>query len=662
MGEALRILCVEDSDTDAALLLRTLRRGGYEPVATRVDTESEMRAALAREAWDLVVADFSMPRFSAPAALAVLKETGLDLPFIIVSGTIADDTAVETMRAGAHDYLIKGNLARLVPAVRRELQEATERKLRRRAERALTRSEAYLRAVVDQVPDGLVTLDETGRIELFNQAAERIFGYLSAEIVGQPFGRLLAGEDARDPLALDDSATIAPEVHGRRKDGSVFPLDLALNATEIDERGCWIAILRDISARKAAEAEREHLLAREQAARAEAEAANEAKDEFLSTLSHELRTPLTPVLLWLQLMRRRNVEKATLTHALDVMEQNTRLLVRLIEDILDLSRIITGKFRLDVHPVRLSEVIRSAIDFVRPSAELKGIRLEAVLAAGADTIPGDRGRLQQVIWNLIANAIKFTPAGGRVAVRLEYGAAEVRMVVTDTGAGISADFLPYVFDRFRQADSSPTRLHGGLGLGLAIVRHLVELHGGRVVAESPGEGRGAAFTVTLPGARAKAQGEAVRPQHASSAADAITSLEGVQVLVVDDDPDTREALRTVLRDYHADVVTAASSAEAMGAMDRSSPDVLVCDIGMPDEDGYSVLRKVRARDAERGTHTPAVALTAYVLDDDRRDALRAGFQAHLAKPADPSELAQVIVALARSPLRPSVAAAPSVDR
>jgi CheY-like chemotaxis protein/two-component sensor histidine kinase len=353
------------------------------------------------------------------------------------------------------------------------------------------------------------------------------------------------------------------------------------------------------------------------------------------------------MLLWLRMMRRGKLDEGTLERALAVMENSTRLQIRLIEDILDLSRIITGKFHLDVHPVRLSEVIQSAIELARPSAELKGLHLEAVVPAGADPISGDRARLQQVVWNLIVNAIKFTPTGGRVTVRLEYRSGSARITVSDTGKGISADFLPYVFDRFRQADSSSTRQHGGLGLGLAIVRHLVELHGGTVAAESQGEGRGATFTVALPAGDAGARAEAARAEGASAGAHGITSLEGVLILVVEDDPDTREALRTVLVDYHAEVVTAASSAEAIEVMDRSSPDVLLCDIGMPDEDGYALLRKLRAREPERGGHTPAVALTAYVLDEDRRDALLAGFQAHLPKPPDPGELAAVVAALAR---------------
>src|SRR5439155_22113568 len=401
MAERLRVLCVEDSDDDAALVLRAVRQGGYDPVSVRVETESEMRAALAREPWDLIIADFSMPHFSAPAALTVLKDVGLDVPFIIVSGTIADDTAVAAMRAGACDYVFKGNLARLAPAIRRELREAAERDLRRRAERALTRSEVYLRAVVEDVPDGLVTLDETGKIELFNPAAERIFGYTSADIVGQAFDRLLA-EGAGELLAVNESGRMSREVRARRKDGTVFPLDLALSATRLDERAVVIAVLRDISERKATEAERERLLAAEQAARAEAEAANQAKDEFLSILSHELRTPLTPMLLWLRMMRTKKLDEASLACAVDVVERNTQLQVRLVEDILDLSRIITGKFHLDVRTVRLSEIIQSAIDSARPSAELKGVRLDAVFPSGADTISGERPRLQQVAWNLIA--------------------------------------------------------------------------------------------------------------------------------------------------------------------------------------------------------------------------------------------------------------------
>ena len=641
----LRVLIVEDSDDDTALVLRALRKDGYDPAPLRVETEAAMRQALERQPFDLVIADFSLPRFSAPAALALLQEMALDLPFLIVSGTVGDEAAVAAMRAGAHDYLMKSNLARLSAAVQRELRDATQRRLRREAESAWHASETYLRAVVDNVAEGLITLDERGRIESFNPAAERIFGYTSAEIVERHFGRLLA-EDAG---ALRPSGRTR-EILGRRKDGATFPMELALSETRLGERSVRVAVFRDITERKRAEAEREELLAREHEARTQAESASRAKDQFLSALSHELRTPLTPILLWLRLMRTKPMDEKARARALEVMEHNTRLQAQLVEDILDLSRIITGKFRLDVRDARLVEIGESVVDLARPSAALKGIRLDFTAEDAPEVVVGDPARLQQIMWNLLANALKFTPEGGRVQLTLKGDEARARITVTDTGEGISSDFLPHVFDRFRQADGSTTRSHGGLGLGLAIVRHLVELHGGTVRAESPGIGKGATFTVDLPigdPRRRAHEAEEPRPRAHGAAPDGTCALDGLRVLVVDDDADTREALTMVLEECKAAVTAVASAADAIRTMDRSLPDVLVCDIGLPAEDGYALIRKVRAREPGQGGRIPAVALTGYAQVEDRRRALRSGFQAHVSKPLDPEELTAVVSTLAR---------------
>lgn len=411
-----------------------------------------------------------------------------------------------------------------------------------------------------------------------------------------------------------------------------------------------MGIVTDITDRKQAESEREQLLKREQEARAEAEAANRMKDEFLATLSHELRTPLNAMLGWTQLLRTRKFNEATTARALETIDRNTKSLQQLIEDVLDVSRIITGKLRLNICPVEIVPIIEAAIETVLPAAEAKNIQIDLGLDASVGAILGDANRLQQVFWNLLSNAVKFTPKGGRVEVRLDRINSRIQVRVSDTGQGIAPEFIPYVFDRFRQADSSSTRSHGGLGLGLAIVRHLVELHGGTVRAESQGEGKGATFIVDLPIRAVRIQAsepEQLQPQVTSEPQLCALSLEGLRVLVVDDEADARELLTTILTQYGAEVTSVATAGEAIESIEKSQLDVLVSDIGMPGEDGYTLIRKIRALDPNQGGKIPAVALTAYAGVQDQRQTLSAGFQVHLPKPVNPSQLATVLGNLTR---------------
>jgi signal transduction histidine kinase/ActR/RegA family two-component response regulator len=385
----------------------------------------------------------------------------------------------------------------------------------------------------------------------------------------------------------------------------------------------------------------------ESSARASAESSNRLKDEFLATLSHELRTPLTAVLGWLSLLRSGKLDEATREQALATIERNANAQAQLIEDILDVSRIITGKSGIVVRPFDLKGVIDAAIASVHPAAEAKQIHIEKIIDATASLIWGDANRLQQVIWNLLSNAVKFTPKEGRITVSLERVNSHTQIRVSDTGQGINADFLPYVFDRFRQADSTSTREHSGLGLGLAIVRHLVEMHGGSVRAESDGEGHGATFILDLP-VRA-VRPEALEEVNAYQSEDPAKlnrepELRGVNVLVVDNDEDARDLLRKVLEQCGANVTTASSAAEALAALAQSRPDVLVSDIGMPGEDGYDLIRKVRASEQD-GKSLPAVALTAYVSEEDRRRAISAGYQEHLSKPVELVKLSKLIARL-----------------
>ena len=399
---------------------------------------------------------------------------------------------------------------------------------------------------------------------------------------------------------------------------------------------------------------REHLVeqkrAQEERVRllAEAEEANRTKDEFLATMSHELRTPMTAILGWTHLLRTNSFDAEESAHALEIIERNAHVQTKLIDDLLDISRIISGKLRLEVRPVDLGAVVEAAVEATRPTAEAKAVRLQTLVDPQAGPVSGDSDRLQQVAWNLLSNAIKFTPKGGRVQVRLERVNSHVQLVVSDSGRGISAEFLPHVFDRFRQADGATTRVQGGLGLGLAIVRQLVELHGGTVEARSEGDGLGATFVVRLPLMVARVEvGKSVRADGVGEIPlDSAPSLEGLRVLVVDDEADTRELLRELLARRGSEVTTAESAAAALEEIGRSRPDVLVSDIGMPEEDGYSLIRKVRSSEGQSGARIPAVALTAYARAEDRVRALSAGFQVHVPKPVDPVELIVVVASLA----------------
>jgi PAS domain S-box-containing protein len=376
---------------------------------------------------------------------------------------------------------------------------------------------------------------------------------------------------------------------------------------------------------------------------------NELKDEFLATLSHELRTPLSAILGWSQLLRRSGRLEGDLQRGLDTIERNARAQTRLIEDLLDMSRITSGKVRLDIQTLEPFFFVEAALETVKPSADAKGIRLEKILDPSAGPISGDPGRLQQVVWNLLTNAIKFTPKGGKVQVLLERVASHVEISVADTGVGISPEFLPHVFERFRQQDASLTRRHGGLGLGLSIVKHLVEMHGGSVVAASPGEGAGATFSVRLPLLAAHRPRDASR-QHPRTALDAPVTLEstdlgGLRLLVVDDDPDGRELIRQLLSDCGAEVLCAGSATDALPMIERERPHLLISDIGMPDMDGYELLQHVRALGEARGGQVPAIALTAFARPEDRTRALRAGFLSHVAKPVEAAELLATVASV-----------------
>lgn len=423
----------------------------------------------------------------------------------------------------------------------------------------------------------------------------------------------------------------------------------------------YVGTLEDITERKQAEEVRAQVI-REQTARQEAEAANRMKDEFLAVLSHELRTPLTSMLGWSKILRSKKLDEKATSRALEAIERNAISQMQLIEDILDVSRIIRGQLRLNVSAVNLLTVTEAALEAVRPLAEPKDIKLNTVLDASVGSVYGDPARLQQIVWNLLTNAIKFTPKGGRVEVSLSVVCGEeqqthkyAQIQVIDTGIGISSEFLPKVFERFRQADSTTTRSHNGLGLGLAIVRHLVELHKGTIFAESLGTGEGATFTVRLPLLQDNRASRASREATGEiSSSVASTPLAGLRVLVVDDEADTRNFLSFMFEEYGAVATAVASVDEALAVLEQAKPDILISDIGMSEQNGYTLIRKLRSLEPEKGGCIPAIALTAYTREEDRLEALSAGFQQHLSKPIDPTKLIAMVANILKLPVEVSV--------
>lgn len=534
-------------------------------------------------------------------------------------------------------------------------RNSAQQALRWSEERYRSLVEATANIIWDTKAEGEVTTELPGWSAFTGQTFEEYqgWGWLAAI---HPEDR---DRTARAWLkALADRSVYEIEHRLRRYDGEYRYMN-ARGVPVLEADGSireWVGVHTDITERKLAEVERERLLQREQAAREEAETANRMKDEFLATLSHELRTPLNAMLGWTRLLRSRKFDETTTAKALETIDRNTKSLAQLIEDILDMSRIVRGKLHLEIRSLDITPVVVAAIETVLPAATAKDIQIASSLAA-VRPIMGDVNRLQQVFWNLLANAIKFTPKGGRVEVRLFQLDSQVQVQVVDNGQGISPEFLPHVFDRFRQADSTTTREYGGLGLGLSIVRHLVELHGGTVQAESAGLGKGAKFTVILPICAVNYLDEPQQPQShneetakvAKRSAEGIapTSLAGVRIVVVDDEADARDLLDTVLTQYGAEVAIASTAQDAIDAIAQFQPHVLVSDIGMPGEDGYSLMRHLRQLPPEQGGQIPAIALTAYARAEDRIQALEAGFQQHIPKPVNPNKLAAVVSELAR---------------
>lgn len=598
----------------------------------------------------LVEEDRERARIAVEEALAQQVDYRLEYRVIRASG--------ETVWVAADGRGVYGDDGTVVGMIG-VLRDITERKEQEQVR-------ARLAAIVESSDDAIITKTLQGVITTWNAGAQLVFGYTAEEAVGQSI-LILIPPDRHD----EEEMILAKIRQGERiehydtvrirKDGERISVFVTISPLR-DAEGRIIGaskIGRDITERKRHEEalrrhecelaeSREQLLNAERAARSEAERMNLVKDEFLATLSHELRTPLNAILGWSQLLRMGGVKAEELSEGLDAIERNARTQTQLIDDLLDMNRIVSGKIRLDVQWTDLGGVVEAAVQSVRPSAEAKNIRLRSILDPLAGPVAGDPTRLQQIVWNLLSNAIKFTPKGGNVDVMLERVNSHLEITVHDSGMGIHPDFLPYVFDRFRQADGSTSRSYGGLGLGLSIVKNLVELHGGTIRAKSAGEGQGATFIVNLPLAPFRSGERREHPTTPSTRpVDCETvHLGGIKVLVVDDEPDARTLIRRVLTQCQAEVITASNAEEGLALLRSQRPDVLISDIGMPETDGYQFLRLVRQLPADEGGKTPAIALTAFARSEDRTRAMMAGYQVHVAKPIEAQELLATVGNLA----------------
>ncbi|WP_035984223.1 hybrid sensor histidine kinase/response regulator [Leptolyngbya sp. KIOST-1] len=827
----LRFLLLEDNPLDAEVVKITLLEGGIDCDVTVVDTQPQFEAALAADPFDLILADFALAGFDGLTALTIAQQKWPDVPFILVSGSLGEELAIESLKRGATDYVLKQRLERLMPCLERALREAQERRERQAAQRerqiaaaALQESEDRLRLAIAAAhlgtwdwdlttnrltwdagckatfglpPDAETSIDvffaglhpdDRDRLQQLVTASldpvnggnydtefrtigiqDQVERWLKAkgqvyfdpsgtpfrfigtvlDITAQKRAEAIIAADLRDTQLLQDLSlrltseenvqvlydeTVAAAVALMQADAGTIQIleqdtqavvllasqglaqetvDYFYRLDATSHTACGIALatgeraiidydvpihedpdgslqrlveagflcgqstplisrwgraigivsthwrdhhcprdrelrLLDLLARQVADLieqrqaaiERNQLLEREQAARAEAEGANRVKDEFLAILSHELRSPLNPILGWSKLLQGKTLDAAKTQQGLSTIERNARLQTQLIDDLLDVARILRGKLTIEATTVNLATMIEAALEVVRYSAEAKQISLQFDRVQSCE-VRGDEGRLQQVVWNLLSNAIKFTPAGGQVCVRLATLDNQAQITVTDTGKGIRRDFIPHLFQAFRQEDISITRQYGGLGLGLSIVKYLVDAHGGTIVADSPGDGLGATFTVQIPLGLDQSPRSAIAP----AASDPL-DVTGVKVLAVDDSRDALELLAIVLGQYGAEVAVAASGSEALDSLPTFQPDVLICDIGMPTMNGYELIQRVRSLPDEQGRNVPAIAVTAFARQEDRQRALDHGFQHHIPKPIEPERVVRAIAQLA----------------
>ncbi|MEH2402484.1 hybrid sensor histidine kinase/response regulator [Nostoc sp.] len=702
MEPKVNILLVDDKLENLLALEAILEKLGENLV--RATSGEEALRCLLNQDYAVILLDVQMPGMDGFETATLIRNRGRSrhTPIIFLTAfSSSDQMLFKGYALGAVDYLLKPldpNILTSKVTAFVELFKKTEAVKQQAAQLVavnaeLRQSEERLRSLSTCSPVGIFEIDTEGGCRYTNPRYQTICGLKAAESLEKRWLESVYPEDRERAVTswsdyIREGRNYSEEFRFQTAQGIVRWVQVR-SSPMLSGQGellGYVGTLEDITEGKQAEEVRAQVI-REQTARQEAEAANRMKDEFLAVLSHELRTPLTSMLGWSKILRSKKLDDKATSRALEAIERNAMSQMQLIEDILDVSRIIRGQLRLNVSAVNLISVMEAALEAVRPLAEAKDIKLNTVLDTSVGSVYGDPARLQQVVWNLLTNAIKFTPKGGRVEVRLsayfgslisDFGLGSdgenldssnndessnpeskiqnlksqyAQIQVIDTGIGISSEFLPKVFERFRQADSTTTRSHNGLGLGLAIVRHLVELHKGTIFAQSPGIGEGATFTVRLPllqnnranrGNR-EATGEISSPV-------ASVPLAGLRVLVVDDQADTRNFLSFMFEEYGAIATAVASVDEALRVIEQAKADILISDIGMSEQDGYTLIRKLRSLEPEKGGRIPAIALTAYTREEDRLEALKAGFQQHLSKPIDPIKLIAMVVNVLKLPL------------
>ena len=658
MAVPINILLLCDSARESEKILSLLYETEFTFVIEQIKNEKDYLAKINSQV-SLVLADYQHQKLDVFQALQILQENELDIPFIVINGSNNARDAVTCIKTGATEYIATNELQRLPSAVtlaldiidlpkcdvndvekcntyltdlqqrlfsqatelkKQRQQRQTESSRREKVEAALKKSEKQLRMLITKNPDGIVVVDKQGVVRFINPAALKLFNRKEEELLGEVFGFPVADEDNTE---VDIST-------GTRKE-----LIAQMRVVRVDWQGkaANLVTLRDITERKQAELERIRLLAK-------AESANRVKDEFLAVLSHELRTPLNPILGWTQLLRSNRIPPQKVDQALETIERNASLQAEMIKDLLDVSRILRGKLQLNPVKVNLVNIIKAAIETVRLAAHAKSVEIMTDFPLETSFVEGDANRLQQIFWNILSNAVKFTTSGGQVNIGLNYNNSQAKIQIKDTGKGISSEFLPYVFDYFRQENSSSTRNNGGLGLGLAIVRHLVELHGGKIQVESPGIDKGTTFIVEIP---LMSNFEIITETNNEEIRN--LDFDGINILVVDDEPDNLEFLQFVLETYGASVQTATSAPQAFKLFLQQKPDLLISDIAMPEVNGHTLIRQIRALPSEKGAKIPAIALTAYAGETNQQESIQAGFTLHLSKPVAANNLAQRIAEL-----------------
>ena len=639
----LRLLLVDDNANDRQLVLRLLKREVPDLEVIEPLNQKDFDYSLEQGNFDFIITDYQLHWTTGLEILRQVKKIYPLVPIVMFTGTGNEEIAVEAMKAGLDDYVIKSPkyFIRLINTVLSLWELEQQRQARKEIENRYRR-------LFDGVPIGLYRLAATGEVTEANPALIQMLGYQNLdEILTKDVINIHVDPEHQQTwqqlLKLEGTIkNFETELH--RCDGVPIWVRHTVRAIHSEQGNIlyYEGSLEDISDRKQAEIERAKLLQQAQVAQEQAEDASRLKDEFLATLSHELRTPLNAMLGWLQLLRQGQLSPEMQAQALETIERNANAQNQLIGDILDVSRIIRGKVKLDMISLNPCQAINAALDSIRPSANSKDIQLQLCCNPQIGLIWADPNRLQQVIWNLLVNGIKFTPAKGKITVEVQRVSNYIQIQVQDTGQGIAAEDLPYVFERFRQVEQGSKRQLGGLGLGLSIVRYLIEMHGGQVAVDSPGIGKGTTFTILLPRLMPEASPE--QQSDENSDGPSFPKLEATKILLVEDEPDARTFVSLILEECGAEVVAAATVAEAMTQLENQPPfNILVSDIAMPEADGYDLIQQVRSRYSAEDL--PAIALTAYARETDKKKAIESGFQRHLAKPIEATILIEAIAEL-----------------